>query len=408
MLSLGHHAPPPPKTAHAASATSGSKRSSAESDSDSGDENGRENDASSSESDDADGEASSSSSKDRTKQQRRKEKKEARRQRKEAKRLEKAEQKRRKKDVQSADSAAAASDSASRVLLDALGDVATLLDESNARRFVDTAVREGTWLSFGGIFSDGSTTLRSVTSKQKRRFNKLSAGADVPMPPVPIACVFLLELRGQSAPPTCFFLPLPCHSSALALAIRTVLCAERLPKVCFNIKTTLVALLRFVGPVVDGSIAALPCASDPRIMAWLLDSDGSLFGEEFAFADICAKASVPVHGHVDDSELSASEIRCLLSDLGDAFALDSALRAKLEEVNLQDSYAQQEMAVAVMLAQMEYTGMTFRRDVLERHVGAMQTRLQQISDEAHRVVGADVLISSPEQVSNVLFGCERE
>eukprot|EP01071_Lankesteria_metandrocarpae_P010107 Lankesteria_metandrocarpae@DN5288_c0_g1_i1.p1 len=79
------------------------------------------------------------------------------------------------------------------------------------------------------------------------------------------------------------------------------------------------------------------------------------------------------------------------------------LRKRIVAQNQLNVLLNQEIPIAVLLAHMDLSGVAFEDSTLQQHSHALRTSMSQLEREAQRVAGHDFLISSPQQVSHLLF-----
>ena len=76
---------------------------------------------------------------------------------------------------------------------------------------------------------------------------------------------------------------------------------------------------------------------------------------------------------------------------------------KLEDENMLDLFNNIEMKLAIVLSDMEYTGIRVDKDILINMGDEIKKQLSTISSEIYKIAGEEFNISSPSQLSNILF-----
>ena len=105
-----------------------------------------------------------------------------------------------------------------------------------------------------------------------------------------------------------------------------------------------------------------------------------------------------------------SDQMSLLGDTADVDAaaaileLSAELTKELREIDSYELYADLELPLVTVLAEMEHTGIAVDLDVLENQRKELTLKVEQIEQEARQLVDEPSLnLSSPKQLSSVLF-----
>eukprot|EP00917_Polyrhabdina_sp_WS-2016_P020112 GHVP01042993.1.p1 GENE.GHVP01042993.1~~GHVP01042993.1.p1 ORF type:complete len:484 (+),score=104.59 GHVP01042993.1:1009-2460(+) len=77
---------------------------------------------------------------------------------------------------------------------------------------------------------------------------------------------------------------------------------------------------------------------------------------------------------------------------------------KLDVLSLTSVFRSQEMPTALTLIQMEAIGMPFDCSMNDQLAEELRSQVQQLEKQAHKLAGRTFLVTSPQQVSSILFG----
>ncbi|XP_037386544.1 DNA polymerase nu isoform X3 [Talpa occidentalis] len=187
---------------------------------------------------------------------------------------------------------------------------------------------------------------------------------------------------------------------ARALLLQILKC----PVVCFNAKDFVRAVLRFLGG--DGSwrLATDFVGLDPSIAAWLIDpSDASPSFEELVAKYLENPITVQVSStRGDTARKPANQNVC--ANLRMLYRLAVRLCAQLKARGLWRLFCTLELPLIPVLAAMESHRVQVDREEMERMSALLGTRLKELEQEAHFVAGEKFLLTSNNQLREILFG----
>lgn len=194
-------------------------------------------------------------------------------------------------------------------------------------------------------------------------------------------------------------------------ALRPILESDRYPKVLQNAKFDRL-ILRSQGIKLGGVVF------DTMLASYVIDPEGShnltaLCKEYLEDRKLTAKSYkdlVPKGKNIADLAISIVANYCGM-DVYTTFLLVPKIREKLEELDaekppiesLKQLLLEVEQPLEPVLAQMEYTGIRIDKAYLEKLSQELEKKLEIIENEAHEVAGEDFSLSSPKQLSKLLF-----
>ena len=164
-----------------------------------------------------------------------------------------------------------------------------------------------------------------------------------------------------------------------------------------------------------GASLSLGSVADPVLLAWLHDPDAPptdlerLAGQTAAVStasgsngDVVAWDALLPSFSLAAPAILTPELRRFLHELSAAPQLWHTLASPCPP-SLLACYWRQELPFTLALARMELAGAPFDCAVLARHRAAVVQRVLALEREAHAAAGVSFLVSSPEQVAEVLF-----
>uniref|UniRef100_A0A8C6S2H2 DNA polymerase N n=1 Tax=Nannospalax galili TaxID=1026970 RepID=A0A8C6S2H2_NANGA len=262
------------------------------------------------------------------------------------------------------------------------------------------------------MYKDGSTQLRAnqvLTSSVKGIVMLLRSHVDS-SPLSPLVCGGAL---GQDLADHCIYIQTE-HSflwgqkqEAHRLFARNVLFQTlrcKCPVICFNAKDFVRTVLKFFGK--DGSwkhVAGF-VGLDPRVAAWLIDpSDAAPSFEDlvtkYLEKSITGKASSTCGA---SSGSFVSQNVCV--NLKTLYDLTMDLCSKLKAYGLWQLFHTLELPLIPILAVMENHKIQVNKEETERTSALLAARLKELEQEAHFVAGEQFLITSNNQLREILFG----
>lgn len=161
---------------------------------------------------------------------------------------------------------------------------------------------------------------------------------------------------------------------------------ERIAKLAFNAKPMMFAL-RFAG------IRLANVAFDAQLAAYLLEPTRT----NYPPAELALKY-LKIYAEEPATPIDESALRCYL-----AIHLPPVLAAKLAENRLEKVYGQLELPLIPVLAAMEYRGVGIDVKVLKKYSAELDQLINQLEDNIYRLSEEKFNISSPAQLSQILF-----
>ncbi|EFB15577.1 hypothetical protein PANDA_004677, partial [Ailuropoda melanoleuca] len=181
------------------------------------------------------------------------------------------------------------------------------------------------------------------------------------------------------------------------------------PVICFNAKDFVRTVLQFFGH--DGSWKHVVhfVGLDPRIAAWLIDpGDAAPSFEDLVAKYLESSISVKVNSTYGNSSRNVvnQNVRVNLKILYRlTMGLCSQLKARrLTVYGLWQLFCTLELPLIPILAVMESHSIQVDREEMERTSALLGSRLKELEQEAHFVAGEQFLITSNNQLREVLFG----
>uniref|UniRef100_A0A452TL35 DNA polymerase nu n=1 Tax=Ursus maritimus TaxID=29073 RepID=A0A452TL35_URSMA len=176
------------------------------------------------------------------------------------------------------------------------------------------------------------------------------------------------------------------------------------PVICFNAKDFVRTVLQFFGH--DGSWKHVVhfVGLDPRIAAWLIDpGDAAPSFEDLVAKYLESSISVKVNSTYGNSSRNVvnQNVRVNLKIL---YRLTMGLCSQLKVYGLWQLFCTLELPLIPILAVMESHSIQVDREEMERTSALLGSRLKELEQEAHFVAGEQFLITSNNQLREVLFG----
>ncbi|XP_036273062.1 DNA polymerase nu [Pipistrellus kuhlii] len=265
------------------------------------------------------------------------------------------------------------------------------------------------------MYKDGSTQLRAdqapvsgvkgiVLLPQSRAGGGRPLAASAPgrapeagaLPSDP--CVYI-----ETAPPAVCSQEQGAHSQFARRVLFQILKCSR-PVICFNAKDLVRTVLQYFGD--DGSWKHVAdfVGLDPRIAAWLLDPSAATP----SFEDLVAKSfgnavTVTVSSTYGNSSRNTVN-RNVCANLRVLYRLTMDLCSRLKASGLWQLFCTLELPLIPILAVMESHRIRVNREELERTSALLGSRLKELEREAHFVAGEQFLVTSSDQLREILFG----
>eukprot|EP00922_Rhytidocystis_sp_ex-Travisia-forbesii_P032275 GHVS01047991.1.p1 GENE.GHVS01047991.1~~GHVS01047991.1.p1 ORF type:complete len:803 (+),score=132.47 GHVS01047991.1:15-2423(+) len=259
-------------------------------------------------------------------------------------------------------------------------------------------------LGLWALFEDGSTSLRVDKKAEQTRLCSHTYDGRFPRA---VAFVVTTTARNansvQDSPELQHFV-LPMFreevASELWMCLLTVVerCAHpRQSVVCFDVQRTLRPILQRYPQLATkllasgGSLHLL----DPVLMWWLLHpADG----------DRCASLDYMCEGYSPGEKVDVPHWSRVLDDGKRCLRVAvPPLWQRLEQHGLWAVMSRQEVPIAVLLSLLDIRGVAYDESVINQNKDEISAQLKLLSEEAQRVAGVQFSITSPIQVSNLLF-----
>nr|XP_025854657.1 DNA polymerase nu [Vulpes vulpes] len=176
------------------------------------------------------------------------------------------------------------------------------------------------------------------------------------------------------------------------------------PVICFNAKDFVRTVLQIFGNEGSWKHVVHFVGLDPRIAAWLIDPGEAAT----SFEDLVAKflessISVKVDSTYGNSSRNVvnQNVRVNLKIL---YRLTMGLCSQLKVYGLWQLFCTLELPLIPILAVMESHSIRVNREEMERTSALLGSRLKELEQEAHFVAGEQFLITSNNQLQEILFG----
>uniref|UniRef100_A0A8C9CZV8 DNA polymerase nu n=1 Tax=Phocoena sinus TaxID=42100 RepID=A0A8C9CZV8_PHOSS len=192
------------------------------------------------------------------------------------------------------------------------------------------------------------------------------------------------------------------HQFARKVLLQTLEC--KCPVICFNAKDFLRTVMQFFGD--DGSWKCVAdfVGLDPRIAAWLIDPTVAAP----SFEDLVAKyfgnsITVKVNSTYGNSS-RATVNQNVHANLRVLYGLTMGLCSQLKVYGLWQLFCTLELPLIPILAVMESYSIQVNKEEMKRTSALLGSRLKELEQEAHFVAGEQFLITSSNQLREILFG----
>uniref|UniRef100_A0A8C6B6G3 DNA polymerase nu n=1 Tax=Monodon monoceros TaxID=40151 RepID=A0A8C6B6G3_MONMO len=184
--------------------------------------------------------------------------------------------------------------------------------------------------------------------------------------------------------------------------LQTLKC--KCPVICFNAKDFLRTVMQFFGD--DGSWKCVAdfVGLDPRIAAWLIDPTDAAP----SFEDLVAKyfgnsITVKVNSTYGNSSRTTVN-QNVHANLRVLYRLTMGLCSQLKVYGLWQLFCTLELPLIPILAVMESHSIQVNKEEMKRTSALLGSRLKELEQEAHFVAGEQFLITSSNQLREILFG----
>uniref|UniRef100_Q7Z5Q5-3 Isoform 2 of DNA polymerase nu n=1 Tax=Homo sapiens TaxID=9606 RepID=Q7Z5Q5-3 len=176
------------------------------------------------------------------------------------------------------------------------------------------------------------------------------------------------------------------------------------PVICFNAKDFVRIVLQFFGN--DGSWKHVAdfIGLDPRIAAWLIDPSDATPSFEDLVEKYCEKSiTVKVNSTYGNSSRNIVN-QNVRENLKTLYRLTMDLCSKLKDYGLWQLFRTLELPLIPILAVMESHAIQVNKEEMEKTSALLGARLKELEQEAHFVAGERFLITSNNQLREILFG----
>ncbi|KAF8821425.1 Dna polymerase I domain-containing protein [Cardiosporidium cionae] len=294
------------------------------------------------------------------------------------------------------------------------------LSSEEAESFTSLEMKEKwpRFATFSCFYKDGLSSIRWNKKNLLRRFS-----SSLYSQRFPDAMGYLLSLAFVTSDSTLIFhhfiidLTLSIYTNSLFIEhgwkfLYNLLTADGLilksdgPLISFNLQETLRPLIQAFPTLAT----SLHDVLDPCIMEWLLQAqNGDLCMDidslSLTYLDISPEDIAPwknlCDGFIQEDE--SPFWKSLFHDSQIAAEIVLSQRNSIEETQLTEVLIFQEIPMAALLALLDVTGISFDHSVLKEHTKCIHDELLRLEQEAQSMVGQKFSLSSPMQVSKILF-----
>jgi len=187
-------------------------------------------------------------------------------------------------------------------------------------------------------------------------------------------------------------------------ALRPILEDASIEKVGQNIKYDII-VLRCAGIELRGVVF------DTMVASYLLDSSRRSHGMDALAKELLKYDTISITELIGKGKKQKSMLDVELADLATYAAEDAdvtwrlgeLLRPQIETATFADLFADVEMPLVEVLAEMERTGVTIDRERLEVTSHRLSERVEELRSEIFKVAGHEFTLDSPKQLAEVLF-----
>nr|XP_054410881.1 DNA polymerase nu isoform X1 [Pongo abelii] len=176
------------------------------------------------------------------------------------------------------------------------------------------------------------------------------------------------------------------------------------PVICFNAKDFVRIVLQFFGN--DGSWKHVAdfVGLDPRIAAWLIDPSDATPSFEDLVEKYCEKSITFKVNNTYGNSSRNIVIQNVRENLKILYRLTRDLCSKLKDYGLWQLFCTLELPLIPILAVMESHAIQVNKEEMEKTSALLGARLKELEQEAHFVAGEPFLITSNNQLREILFG----
>ncbi|XP_068399668.1 DNA polymerase nu [Eschrichtius robustus] len=192
------------------------------------------------------------------------------------------------------------------------------------------------------------------------------------------------------------------HQFAMKVLLQTLKC--KCPVICFNAKDFLRTVMQFFGD--DGSWKCVAdfVGLDPRTAAWLIDpTDAAPSFEDLVAKYLGNSVTVKVNSAYGNSSRKAVN-QNVHANLRVLYRLTMGLCSQLKVYGLWQLFCTLELPLIPILAVMESHNIQVNKEEMKRTSALLGSRLKELEQEAHFVAGEQFLITSSNQLREILFG----
>lgn len=130
------------------------------------------------------------------------------------------------------------------------------------------------------------------------------------------------------------------------------------------------------------------------VAGWMLDPDTKSIKKEHDFELLCE-----IYSGSTPSPTAVSPVVQFEIDLQTICSITKKLEALLVQESLMAPFLQQEMPLAPVLCRLELLGIGFDKQFLTSFKQLLESRMEELEQQAYAMVGHSFLITSPQQVS---------
>ena len=187
-------------------------------------------------------------------------------------------------------------------------------------------------------------------------------------------------------------------------ALRPILADAGIAKMGQNIKYDMI-VLRNAGLAVEG------IAFDTMIAAYVLDADRRSYSLDSLATDLLGVRMTPISDLIGKGKKQITMDQVPLDRITDyacadadiTFRLAGILEKRLRDGGLWGLYAEIELPLIRVLAEMEYQGVGFDGEVLAEMSQWLEREIEKLEERIHAEAGEEFNVASPKQLSRILF-----
>jgi len=237
---------------------------------------------------------------------------------------------------------------------------------------------------FACIYADGSTNYRQAVQTKRKKKNSMMHSHMI----TGFALFFTQSNKS-------FFLPFGVELKKLM--------SSTVPSTCFNCQDLLRGVLKTAKWKLEDirDIWIVDNCFDPLVASFMMNPDYIKAQKKDAGNEFDSLLNT----HVEKSQTTpiGSPLKLLSRDMTQCYLLKEKLKVTLEKNGLNTPLLIQEMPLIRVIILMEAVGIELDRDYLLKFKDPITKRMEELTEEAHKIAGHEFLLSSPQQVGKVLY-----